>query len=226
MADLHPLDFPIWTALATRQAPLAEGGALARRFPLDIAPFAALRDGSAESWAALRALLGPGEQSAFFTPEALSPPDDFTVLMATTGEQMVGMTAEISGPALVRLGDADVPQMMALVELTKPGPFAARTHTLGNFFGIKIEGRLVAMTGERMKPANWTEMTAVCVHPDFRGRGYAQVLLSAVARQIAARGETPFLHVFSDNTGAIALYKRQGMTIRRRIHVTVLAKRG
>jgi predicted GNAT family acetyltransferase len=95
---------------------------------------------------------------------------------------------------------------------------------LGTFPGIRIDGRLVAMAGERMKPAEYTEITAVCVHSDYRGRGYAQLLLGAVARRISIRGEIPFLHVFSDNDGAIALYRRQGMEIRRRICVTVLAR--
>jgi predicted GNAT family acetyltransferase len=141
---------------------------------------------------------------------------------------MIGTPAEFSGPMpdMVTLGAADVPEMMALVELTKPGPFGGRTHELGHFLGIGIDGRLAAMTGERMKPDNYTEMTAVCVHPDFRGRGYAQALLAAVSRGIVARGEIPFLHVFSENHSAIALYKRQGMTIRRRLHVTVLGRAG
>jgi predicted GNAT family acetyltransferase len=116
--------------------------------------------------------------------------------------------------------------MMALTSLTKPGPFGARTHELGTFLGIKVAGELVAMAGERMKPGNFTEMTAICVHPDYRGRGYAQALLAAISRQILARGEIPFLHVFSHNTSAIALYQRQGMTIRRRVHVTVLQRQG
>ena len=225
MAD-HPLDYPIWTALTTRQAGLAEGGALARRFPSDIAPFAALKDGSADSFAALHALLPDDAVAVLFTLEPPEFPDDFEIVMASTGEQMIGTPADVApGVPIVVLGPDDVPAMMELVELTKPGPFAKRTHTLGTFLGIKIDGRLVAMTGERMKPANYTEMTAVCVHPDFRGRGYAQMLLSAVARQIVARGELPFLHVFSNNDSAIALYRRQGMEIRRCMHVTVLRKR-
>jgi predicted GNAT family acetyltransferase len=114
--------------------------------------------------------------------------------------------------------------MMALTELTKPGPFNVRTHELGTFLGVKVDGELVAMAGERMKPGNYTEMTAICVHPSHRGRGYAQALMAAVSSQIAARGEIPFLHVFSDNASAIALYRRQGMEIRRRLHVTVLQK--
>ncbi len=224
----HPLDTPIWTALTTRQAPLAEVNGPARRYPPAVAPFAAMADESPQSWAALYALLGPDEPAVLFTPNPVSPPAQFEIVMAAMGEQMIGAPAgaSIDAPPLVTLGAADVPAMTELVELTKPGPFGPRTHELGTFLGIKIDGRLAAMTGERMKPASYTEMTSVCVHPDFRGRGYAQVLLATVSRRIGARGETPFLHVFSENASAIALYHRQGMTIRRRIHVTVLGRQG
>jgi predicted GNAT family acetyltransferase len=223
----HPLDRPIWSALTTRQQELAEGGARARRFPVAIGPFADLVDMSAQSFAELAAMMSGSEISVLFTPDAVTAPDDFKVLVADTGEQMIGTPAEsmLSGVDIVTLGVADVADMMALTELTKPGPFSARTHELGTFLGIRVDGQLVAMTGERMKPANYTEMTAVCVHPSHRGRGYAQALLGAVARQIEARGESPFLHVFSNNESAIALYRRQGMEIRRRLHVTVLQKR-
>jgi predicted GNAT family acetyltransferase len=220
-------DYPIWTALTTRQRTLAEGGALARRYPFAIAPFAATADSSPESFAALHALMAPSEVAVLFTPDAVPQPAGFDIVMASTGEQMFGSPrAATTRETVVQLGAADAPQMLALAELTKPGPFTLRTHELGNFFGIRIDGRLAAMTGERMKPGNHTEMTAVCVHPDFRGRGLAQALMSVVARQIEARGEIPFLHVFSDNAAAIALYRRQGMEIRRRIHVTVLKHQG
>ena len=223
----HPLDRPIWSALTTRQKDLAEGGARARRFPVAIGPFADLVDMSPQSFAELAAIMSGSEISVLFTPDAVAVPDQFKVLLAETGEQTIGTPAEstIAGVEIVTLGPADVPDMMALVELTKPGPFGVRTHELGTFLGIKVDGQLVAMTGERMKPGNYTEMTAVCVHPSYRGRGYAQALLGAVARQIVARGEIPFLHVFSNNDSAIALYRRQGMEIRRRLHVTVLQKR-
>jgi ribosomal protein S18 acetylase RimI-like enzyme len=223
----HPLDRPIWSALTTRQKDLAEGGARARRFPVAIGPFADLVDMSPQSFAELAAIMSGSEISVLFTPDAVAVPDRFKALLAETGEQMIGTPAEstIAGVEIVTLGPADVPDMMALVELTKPGPFGPRTHELGTFLGIKVDGQLVAMTGERMKPGNYTEMTAVCVHPSHRGRGYAQALLGAVARQIVARGEVPFLHVFSSNSSAIALYRRQGMEIRRRLHVTVLQKR-
>ena len=222
----HPLDHPIWSALTTRQRALADGGALARRYPFAIAPFAAMVDTSHHSFAALRDLMSESEVAVLFTPDPVAPPSEFRIVLAETGEQMIGTPTEssIRGLEVVTLGADDAPAMVELTELTKPGPFTLRTHELGTFLGIRIDGQLVAMAGERMKPANYTEMTAVCVHPDYRGRGYAQMLLGAVSRQISARGEIPFLHVFSDNAAAIALYRRQGMEIRRRIWVTVLGR--
>jgi predicted GNAT family acetyltransferase len=226
--SIHPLDYPIWTALTTRQQGVAEGDAHARRYPTAVAPFAAMADLSPQSFAALGELMSPADQAALFTPEPVTPPATFKVLLAKTGEQMMGTPAEssIRGPAIVTLGADDVPAMLELTDLTKPGPFGPRTRELGTFLGIRIDGQLVAVAGERMKPANYTEMTAVCVHPSHRGRGYGQLLLAAISRQIVARGEIPFLHVFSDNDSAIALYQRQGMTIRRRLHVTVLQRQG
>jgi predicted GNAT family acetyltransferase len=227
MSSLDFLDRPIWTALTTRQAPLAEINGAARRYPADIAPFADVADFSPASFAALHSMMRENEPAVLFTPDPVVPTGPLEIVMAATGEQMTGMPDAVEGNFdIAALGDADAPQMRALVEITRPGPFGARTHTLGRFFGIRVDGRLAAMTGERMAPADHTEMTAVCVHPDFRGRGFAQALLAHVARQIAARGEVPFLHVFSDNASAIALYKRQGMSIRRRFHVTVLGRLG
>jgi predicted GNAT family acetyltransferase len=222
----HPLDHPIWNALTSTQSRLAEGGARARRYPPAIAPFAAMADMSPPSFAALGALMSRSDQAVLFTTEPVTTPAEFKLLLAASVEQMIGAPAEtpMRSAEIVTLGAADVPAMMELTKLTRPGPFTLRTHELGTFLGIRIDGRLVAMAGERMKPANYTEMTAVCVHPDYRGRGYAQMLLGEVSRQISAREEISFLHVFSDNAGAIALYRRQGMEIRRRIWVTVLAR--
>lgn len=224
--EIHPLDRPIWTALTTRQSHFALGDALARRFPAEVGPFADMAEMSDACFAALGDLMAPSEYVVLFTPDKVSVPAGFKVLLAKSGDQMIGTPAEsaLDGVEIVTLGADDVPAMIALVELTKPGPFNTRTHELGTFLGIRVGGELVAMTGERMKPGNYTEMTAVCVHPSHRGRGYAQALLGAVGRQIAARGEIPFLHVFSDNTSAIALYRKQGMEIRRSFEVTVLQK--
>src|SRR3982751_6420159 len=133
--SIHPLDHPIWTALTTTQQPLAEGGALARRFPSAIAPFADMPDMAPESFAALGALMSPSELAVLFTPDPVTPPAQFKILLAETGEQMIGTPAEsfVSGVEAVRLDSADVPAMLELTELTRPGPFSARTHELGTF---------------------------------------------------------------------------------------------
>ena len=222
----HPLDHPIWTALTTRHQALAEGDDHARRYPTAITPFADMAEISPRGFAALGAMMLGSEIAVLFTPEPVTAPAEFKIVLAETGEQMIGTPAEV--PAgdieLLTLGVADVSEMMALTALTKPGPLSARTHELGTFLGIRIGGELVAMAGERMRPAEYTEITAVCVHPEHRGRGYGQILLSAISRGIVARGEIPFLHLFTSNASALALYRRQGMEIRRRLHVTVLQK--
>src|ERR1700724_1953135 len=223
-SSTHPLDHPIWNALTSTQSSLAEGGARARRYPPAIAPFAAMADMSPPSFAALGDLMSRPDRAVLFTTEPGTAPGEFKLLLAASGEQMIGAPVEtpIRSAEIITLGAADVPAMIELTKLTNPGPFTPRTHELGTFLGVRVDGQLVAMAGERMKPADYTEITAVCVHPDHRGRGYAQFLLAAVAHRISARGEIPFLHVFSENAGAIALYRRQGMEIRRRLFVTVL----
>src|SRR5262245_15078247 len=200
-ASTHPLDHPIWTALTTRQRGLAEGGALARRYPFSVAPFAAMIDMSAQSFAALGALMSGTEVAVLFTPDAVIAPAGFRTILAEPGEQMVGTPTEaaVRGVDIVTLGADDAPAMVELTALTRPGPFGLRTHELGTFLGIRVDGELVAMAGERMKPGEYTEITAVCVHPAYRGRGYGQMLLGAIARQIVAGGEMHFLHVLSCN---------------------------
>lgn len=136
-----------------------------------------------------------------------------------------GLTpAETSGLAIAPLTEADAPQMLALATLTRPGPFFARTHKLGDFVGVKQEGRLVAMAGERMKPTGFTEVSGVCTDPDHRGLGYAGALMRVVAARILERGETPFLHTYASNTGAIGLYQSLGFALRREMTMTVLAR--
>jgi predicted GNAT family acetyltransferase len=125
---------------------------------------------------------------------------------------------------LLPLGEQDAGEMLALASLTEPGPFFARTHRLGGFVGVKQGGKLVAMAGERMKPPGYTEVSGVCTHPDYRGRGYAAGLMRVVGRAILARGDLPFLHVYASNTGAIALYHGLGFTLRRTMMMTVLRR--
>jgi predicted GNAT family acetyltransferase len=122
------------------------------------------------------------------------------------------------------LGAADVSAMLELTALTKPGPFFARTYELGQYFGIRDGDRLAAMAGERMRLDGFTEISAVCVHPDHRGKGYARLLIRALIKAIADRGETPFLHVFVSNLNAIALYERLGFAGRATLQVTMLQR--
>ena len=120
------------------------------------------------------------------------------------------------------LSDADTPEMIELALLTKPGPFLARTHQLGTFWGVKENGRLIAMAGERMKLEGFTEVSGVCTHPDRRGRGLAALLSHVVATDILARGETPILHAYANNTAAISVYEALGFKLRRHLVVTAL----
>ena len=123
---------------------------------------------------------------------------------------------------IVELGPADASEMVALAKLTEPGPFEARTPELGGFVGVRVDGRLVAMAGERMKPEGFTEVSGVCTHPDHRGHGYAAMLSAVVADRIVARGETPFLHAFASNRAAVALYERLGFVLRAPVEVLAL----
>jgi predicted GNAT family acetyltransferase len=126
--------------------------------------------------------------------------------------------------ALEKLGAGDSEEMIALTALTKPGPFNNRTHELGTYLGIRCNGRLVAMAGERLKVPGYTEVSAVCTHPEHVGRGYARVLMTEVMRSICERGEKSFLHVREDNVGAIGLYEKLGFRRRARVHLAVLRK--
>jgi predicted GNAT family acetyltransferase len=114
--------------------------------------------------------------------------------------------------------------MVALAQLTEPGPFLPRTHTMGRFIGIRIDGRLVAMAGERMRFPGFTEVSGVCTHPDYRGRRLARRLSSVVAHAIQQRGEQPFLHAWTSNHAAIALYQSLGFEQRTTVQVAVLKR--
>ena len=223
----HILDRPVWSALTSRQAGLAVGDGRAMRFAPDYGLFAGAADGSAESLAALAALVPAAGGVA--AVEAAGP---VTAPGATGVSHLLWqMVAEAMTPALapefeiLDLTEADAPAMLALATLTEPGPFFARTHQLGDFVGVKAaDGTLIAMAGERMKPTGFTEVSGVCTHPGHRGRGYAGALMRVVAGRILARGETPFLHSYAHNTGAIALYQSLGFSLRREITMTMLTR--
>jgi ribosomal protein S18 acetylase RimI-like enzyme len=215
----HPLDCPAWNALTSRQAALCVGGELARRFREDIGPFAAARDASPEAVAALAALTHADDDMSLLEVAPPAPPPGVTLKLNALGVQMTtkGFTAGGGNFLIEPLSDADAPEMIALATLTKPGPFRAATHTLGRFVGIRDSGRLVAMAGERMQLPGFVEISAVCTHPDYRGRGYGAALMRAVGDRILAEGDTPFLHAYASNTGAIALYEHLGFELRTEV---------
>jgi predicted GNAT family acetyltransferase len=224
--DTDRLDRAIWHALTTSHQAFSVGDAQARRYASAFAPFAATIDDTPSSMTALARLIPPGDRVALFTPETLANLGGLRLLFTRPVEQMLAPLSEATPrPEFVRvLGAGDVEAMRALVDLTKPGPFESRTHELGQFLGIHEDGQLIAMTGERMRLEGFTEMTAVCVHPDHRGRGFARALLEAVRSNVVGRGDTPYLHVFADNAPAIALYKSAGFTLRRRLVLSVLGR--
>jgi len=218
------LDNPVWNALATTHASFAEGDELAKRYPVDVAPFAATRDQSPDSYRSLARLLGPEGTAAI--PLATMPvlPDGWTVVRKIDSAQMVWNTQ--SPPPFEQnfeeLKPSRVDEMLALVELTKPGPFFKRTPELGSYLGIREAGQLVAMAGERLKPYGYTEISAVCTHPDYRGHGFASSLVSILIQRIMKRNEIPFLHVRRENVDAIRVYEKLGFKTRRDINIAVL----
>ena len=123
---------------------------------------------------------------------------------------------------ILPMTSADFPEMVALASLTEPGPFRNYTANLGGFVGIRVDGRLAAMAGQRLAPTGFAEVSAVCTHPDFRGRGYALALVAAVTRNIHSEGRVPFLTSFEANTGAIRIYQQVGYVHRRTFQLAVL----
>ena len=223
---LATLDRPIWTALTTRQAHLGQGDVLARRYHPDVAPFAALAVDTPEAYEALHQLLRPEQQVALLSLAPVAAIDALRVNPIGTLYQMVsirGDTTTADDLPVIRLTAADSPDMLALAQKTKPGPFGPRTHEMGNYIGIRDQGRLVAMAGERMRIDGYVEISAVCVDDDWRGRGIAGRLINILRKEIAQRGETPFLHVLSENTTAIHLYERLGFEARREFFLTRLS---
>ena len=217
----HPLDNPIWHALTSTHADLAEGDALARRYPLHLAPFAAVREQTPEGFAALARALHPEGMAALFVAPLEPALPGWTHLrtfevMQMTCEKLVP-TPE---PEMIELETQDVPEMLELIRLTEPGPFKDRANELGNFYGVRDShpdqgGKLVAMAGERIRLTGFTEISAVCTHPNFQRRGLARGLTHRLAREILARDEVPFLHVFAGNSNAIRAYETLGFQRRQ-----------
>ena len=227
MAHSHLLDRPIWNALRTRQSGVAIGNDKALRMLAEYGHFAAAADDSIESGAALSALVPANDLTWFCEVANRAPPPGTVVLDSGSAVQMIAQHVDPAHPdfEFVDLTDADAAEMRQLADIARPGPFLARTHQLGNFVGVKEDGRLLAMAGERLKLDGFTELSAVCTLPDHRGRGLSGNLVRVLANRILARGDVPFLHAFAGNTKAISLYLGLGFSRRRYMALTILGRR-
>lgn len=226
------LDNPIWSALTTDHAELAVGDGEARRYPEEIGPLAGMREPSEAAWSAMAELAGPLGVVGMFFRQAPRIPEGWTPVLRGALVQMVAeepkpvAIAEPPGVTLRKLAAEDAVAMVELATLTEPGPFRLRTMELGTFFGILEGERLLAMAGKRMHVPGYVEVSAVCTHPEARGRGYARLLMSCVMEEIAAAGRRPFLHALASNTGAIRVYEDLGFRVRRTLEVAACRAAG
>lgn len=222
----HPLDKPFWNALVGVQADIATGDGLARRYAPDVSAIGAVADASDAALADL-AVLVP-EQGTLTVPQAfeIGCPDG----IAQEVQMAWQLLARGDGPSapplaeIVPLTETDWPDMFALATLTQPGPFMLRTPLMGHFWGVKRDGALIAMAGERMRLEDYAEISAICTHPEHRGAGLGTALCLHVRDAIRARGQQPFLHAYQSNTGAIQLYEALGFEKRAAIYANHFSK--
>jgi ribosomal protein S18 acetylase RimI-like enzyme len=222
-----PLERPVWQALNGRQAGLAVATGAALRIDPRYGPFAATEDRSEEALRALAATLLSADDSIGLVEAELWPVPPGTRIVRT-GE-LLQMVCEYPDPGepdprIIRLDETDAPEMAELALGTEPGPWGSLTHRYGPFYGIRVDGRLAAMAGERMLLRGLAELSGVCTWPEFRGQGMAAALICEVVRGFVARGDTPFLHSYAHNTRAIRLYETLGFRATRAMHLTVLAR--
>ena len=226
----HILDNMIWNAITTGNNDIAViSGDVGCYFP-DIAPFAGMREFNEANLKKLYEFIPANRSVAISSLHKMEhdenkwkliQPMDVTQMIY---EVPVDTFTTKNSPLIVPLSDEHIPQMLELTALTKPGPFLQQTMRFKNYFGIFIEDKLAAMTGQRMHPEPYLEVSAVCTHPDFRGKGYAKALMLHVMKIILDNSFIPFLHVLSDNTNAIELYKTIGFRTRKRLFVDVIRR--
>ncbi|WP_132993894.1 GNAT family N-acetyltransferase [Gordonia zhaorongruii] len=227
-ADPAPLDDPFTNALCGPQIRFARSRGRIVTFDPEVSVFFGHpREMTAQDYADLAELAGTGRTTSLRDRQSRLPEDLFTRVAEFELVQYTGLTVVAAhDPELIRLGPADVPEMTALVELTEPGPFLPRTIELGVYLGYRDPGtgRLLAMAGQRLHLPGWIEISAVCTHPDARGRGLASRLIRAVSALIIDDGSTPFLHTTADNP-AQSLYRALGFELRSNVGLEILRVR-
>jgi ribosomal protein S18 acetylase RimI-like enzyme len=225
-SDAALLDNPVYAALCGPHARFAQVCGRARRYHVDVAPFLGMPSPpSAEDWRDAAGLVAPGTYTAVRysgaeLPDAWQAVETFD-LVQMIGERITGVDCSEA----IALGAADVPEMLELVAETDPGPFLSRTIELGTYLGIRYDGALIAMAGERFHLDGWTEISAVCTKPDHRGQGLASQLIGALIAGVQRRSERTFLHVLSTNTGAIRLYEELGFRVRQTATILVVMRK-
>ncbi|WP_308162858.1 GNAT family N-acetyltransferase [Nocardia alni] len=219
----HPLDDPVRTSLHGEHHRFATWSGRIGRYDPQVTRFVGHPPQlDQQDWADLAVILGPGGATGLRGAGHV-PPDGWTVLDEKGSVQMDGTALRVAhDPELEVLTPADVPEILDLIARTEPGPFTSRTIEMGTYLGLRVNGRLVAMAGERLHPPGWTEISAVCTDAEFRGRGIATRLVRAVGAGIRDRGEIPFLHALATNTTAISLYETLGFTLRNRSVLTIV----
>jgi ribosomal protein S18 acetylase RimI-like enzyme len=225
MTSFSALDNPIWQALTSAHASLARSKGLARRYPSQVSPLAGLSEPTPRAFSDLAGLVASEEHVGLFTAEPIQVPADWQVARSRPIEQMICTDLpRDSPPAPLELVQSDVPEMLALTAATEPGPFLPETIQMGRYFGIRSDdGRLIAMAGERLKLTGFTEISAVCTLPEFRGRGHARTLCNFLVALTLKEGRMPFLHVKGENE-AKSLYEKLGFRVRLTAQLTVISR--
>jgi predicted GNAT family acetyltransferase len=225
-SNLSELDNPIWSTLTSGHAAMALSRGRARRYPPSVSAFAAMEHPDAPAFDDLSHLVARGERIALFTTDPVTVPDTWQTHSSFWLDQMVcSVVSDPPSLAFRELDRGDVADMLALTAATRPGPFLDDTIRMGRYIGIRTEdGRLAAMAGQRLRPKGFTEISAVCTDPAFRGRGYAAALVTILTAELWSQGVTPMLHVTTDNP-AKKLYDRLGFRVRRAIRFTLVSAR-
>lgn len=225
MTDL--LHNPVFNALASSESHRAFGSAHAKYFDEEVSPFAGFDTDTETGFRELYELLPAGRRILFASPEEIDLPGGWQLKAEIKGLQFVYPNDALpTNPAIepVPLNETHVEEMVALAALTKPGPFNSRTIEFGHYHGFFENGRLAAMTGQRLHINNLTEISAVCTHPDYTGKGYAAALLLHQLHIILSNNQQPFLHVRGDNKRAIEIYERLGFEENREMNFYFLER--